>query len=233
VRKKPLHADNVEQVEQVFDDRFIQTLTEVARLPADADKQRFAESVREAARVYVKDVQEPNANELNSQIKGLHHAAQRQEYDRVATLLESLSTKAREMLKNNLTDLPPTAALRDHVLRKDACETIANGCRIGAGIIEGRMRPSGKRSKSWQWMIYGPTLSRNAPKRQAERDFVMHLQLAWAESVGKKPPLAANVNRLGPFALMVQAALKAVGAGSSEAAVVGHINELNRRRRHT
>src|SRR6185295_18525284 len=75
--------------------------------------------------------------------KELHHAAQRLEYDRAATLLESLSAKARDTL-NNLpaTNLPPTAALRDPVLRKDACETIASLCRIGGGIIEGRMRPS-------------------------------------------------------------------------------------------
>jgi hypothetical protein len=233
MRKKSLPAIKVEQVEQVFDDAFIQTLAKIAKLPADADKRRYAEAVREAARIYARDVCEPNTNELHSQIKELHHAAQRLEYDRAATLLESLSAKARDML-NNLpaTNLPPTAALRDPVLRKDACETIASLCRIGGGIIEGRMRPSGKRSKSWQWTIYGPTPSRNLPKRQAERDFVVNLQLAWAESVGKKPPQAANINRLGPFALMVQACLRAVGAGSSEAAVVGRINELNRHRRH-
>jgi hypothetical protein len=231
VKKNSLSVIEVEQVEQIFDDSFIETLVKIAGLPSGADIKRFAESIREAARIYARDVREPNANELYREIDELHHAAKRREYERVASLVESLSAKALYMLNNAAaTNLPPPAALRDHALRKDACEIVARLCRFGGGRIEGRMRPSGKRSISWRWTIYGPTPSRNLPKRLAERDFVVHLQLAWVESVGRKPPQAANINRLGPFALMVLACFKRVGAGSSEAAVVGHINELNRRR---
>jgi hypothetical protein len=232
VKRKSVSAIKIEQVDQVFDDPFIQTIAKNAKLPADADERRFAESVREAVRIYARDVREPNTNELYTRIKELHHAANQLEYDSVATLVERLSPIALDLLNNvAATNFPPTAALHDHALRKDACETIAGLCRIGGAIIEGRMRPSGKRSKSWQSTIYGPKPCRNLPKRQAERDFVMHLQLAWAESVGMPPPRAANINRLGPFALMVQACLRRVGAGSSDGTVVGLINELNRRRR--
>jgi hypothetical protein len=232
VKKKSLPAIEVEQVEQLFDDAFIQNLAMIAKLPADADKERFGKSIREAARIYARDVREPNANELHTQIGEIHQAATRLEYERVATLVENLSAKALDMLKNvAATDLPPTGALRDHAQRKNACETIARLCRIGGERIEGRMRPSGKRSKTWQWTIYGPEPSRTPLKRQAERDFVMYLQLAWAESVGRKPPQAANINRLGPFALMVQACLRRAGAVGSKATVVGYINELNRYRR--
>jgi hypothetical protein len=235
--KRFLRIIEVDQVERIFDTSSINDLARIAKLPSYADKEHFANGIREAARIYAKDAREPTANELNKQITELHRAAEHLRYERVASLIESLSPKAQDMLNERAerwrppNKLPPPEALRDHGLRETACATVAGLCRIGGKEVEGRLRPSGRRSRSWEWALYAPLLSRNFPKRQSELDFVMHLQLAWLEAVGKKPPRSANANRLGPFGRMVKACLERVGAGSSDASVAGHINELNRRRR--
>ena len=228
----------MDQVERIFNTSSIDELARIAKLPSYADKHQFANGIREAARIYAKDAREPTANELNKQITELHRAAKHLQYERVANLTESLSPKAQDMLNEyaerwrSPTKLPPPEALRDPGLRETACATVASLCRIGGKKnVDGRLRPSGRRSRSWEWALYAPLRSRTFPKRQSELDFVMHLQLAWLEAVGKKPPRSANAYRLGPFGRMVQACLKLVRAGSSDASVAGHINELNRRRR--
>jgi hypothetical protein len=232
-----LRIIEVDQVESIFDTPCINDLARNAKLPLDADKQRFANGIREAARIYAKDAREPTANELNKAITELHRAAEHLRYERVASLIESLSSKAQDMLNEwgarwrPPIKLPPPEALRDHGLRETACGTVASLCRIGGKKVEGRLRPSGRRSRTWEWALYAPLPSRNFPKRQSELNFVMHLQLAWLEAVGKEPPRSANANRLGPFGRMVKACLELVGAGSGDASVAGHINELNRRRR--
>lgn len=55
-----------EDVDRVFTGKCIEKLA--ARLPAGADRRRFAKGIREAARIYARDAREPTANELRAEI---------------------------------------------------------------------------------------------------------------------------------------------------------------------
>jgi hypothetical protein len=221
-------------VPRIFDDTCIATLADIGRLPAGADRKRFADGVREAARIYVRDARIPTDNELRAEIRALCRASERKEYEQVATLLESLSPKARKLLSSRGArpslglELPAPEKLRKAAGQQKACEVVLRLCQHGGGYIEGRRRPSGKRSRTWQALLHAPHPRQNFAKRDAERDFVMWLQLSWLEAAGVPPSFAANATRPGPFARMVRECLKLVGAGHADA--VGLINELNRRR---
>jgi hypothetical protein len=129
--------------------------------------------------------------------------------------------------------MPTPSDLRDEALRKDACDRVARLCLIGGQLVEGRRRPSGKRSRPvFRPLLYAPEPRRNFPRRDAERNFFMWLQIAWLEATGKMPPRTArNPDRsraLGPFARFAKECLKLAGAGHAN--VVELINELERQR---
>ena len=161
----------------------------------------------------------------------------------VADLLEGLSPKAHELLSRRGARpslgirLPSSQALRDAAQREEACAKIATLSQFGGSYVKGRQRyPSGKRSRTWDPLLHAPKPRPHFSKRDAERDFVMWLQLAWCEAINEKvkegelmPSVAANSARPGPFARVARECLKLVGAGHAD--VVGLINELNRRRR--
>jgi hypothetical protein len=226
----PKSPITVEDVDHIFDDACINELVGIAKLPSSADHRRFGESIREAVRIYAHDVREPNANQLHSQILDLHRAAQRQEYERAAMLIEKLPQMALVLLEDNVAQRGAEILLEAQ--RESACATIAGLCRIGGGKLKGRKRPTGRRSVSWRWQLHAPAPTTTFLKRQAELNFVMNLQLAWAEATGEKPAQSANAYNLGPFARMAQKCFKLAGtASTTNASVAGRINELNQLRK--
>lgn len=48
---KSQHLISVEQVQQIFNDASIENLTRIAKLPANANKRKFAEGIRDAASI--------------------------------------------------------------------------------------------------------------------------------------------------------------------------------------
>jgi hypothetical protein len=227
--RKPIAAADVPRI---FDDACIDTLAGIGRLPARADRKRFAEGIREAARIYARDVRIPTDNELHAEIAALYRAAERKRCGQLAALLEKISPKARALLSKRATrlslELPASEDLRDAARQQKACEAILSLSQYGGEYMKSRRRPSGKRSRAWRPLLVGPQPRRNFPRRDAERNFIMWLQVAWLEATGKPPSLAANPARPGPFVRMVRKCLALVGAGHADA--VGLINELNRRR---
>jgi hypothetical protein len=220
--RKPIAATDIPRI---FDDACIDTLAALGRLPADSDRKRFAEGVREAARIYARDAHMPTDNELNAEFAALYGAAKRKRYGQVAALLEKLSPQARKLLSKRATRLslepPAPEELRDTAQQK-ACDIVLKLCQHGGSYDEGRRR-------RWHPLLSAPERSKNFPRRDAERDFIMWLQVAWLEATDKRPSLAANPARPGPFARMAAECLRLVGA--SHADTVGLINELNRRRK--
>jgi hypothetical protein len=227
--REPIAAADIRHI---FDDACIDTLADIGPLPVGADRKRFGEGVREAARIYARDARMPTDNELHAEIAALSRAAERKRYADVAAALEQLSPWARDLLTQRGArlglELVPEA-LRDPTRQHQACEIVSSVCQFGGRYVEGRRRPSGKRSRTWRPLLHAPKPSRNFPKRDAERDFVMWLEVAWLEATGERPSLAANPARPGPFARIARKCLEIVGA--SHADVVGLINELNRRRK--
>jgi len=225
----------VADVEHIFDEACIARLAQIGRLPAHADLRRFREGVREAARSYAGEARNPNANALHTQIAELHRAAERRRFEELATLLRDLSPRPRALLNGRglrpslgMT-LPEPERLLDGACREEACAVVARLCGFGARYVEGRMRPSRVRSRTWRPLLYAPEPRRHFPRRQAERYFLTCLRLAWLEAVGEAPSRAANPDRLGPFACMAKECFRLMGAGHVD--IAGLINDLNRRRR--
>jgi len=232
--REPISAADIPRI---FDDACVNTLAAIGRLPATADRKCFAEGVREAARIYAQEARAPTVNELRAEIAALYAAAERKRCGQVADLLEKLSSKARELLSTRSTrlnlELPTSDDLRDRPQQQNASEAVLRLCQFGGRYVEGRRRPSGKRSRTWRPYLVAPEPRRHVPKRDAELNFIMWLQFAWLEASGAKPNLAANraLNReiRGAFARMTAECLRLIGASHSDA--VGLINELNERRR--
>jgi hypothetical protein len=132
--------------------------------------------------------------------------------------------------------LPAPGDLLDESLRDVACETIMSLCSFGGRFVEGRRRPSGKRSRpAFQPFRYAPEPRRNFSKRDAERKFVMLLRITWMIATGTEPARTAHHAQEfrrdeGPFARLVRECLRLVGATKVDP--VELINELDRRRRH-
>jgi hypothetical protein len=237
--KKDRPIISADDVAVVFNDEQVAELAKTAKLPPGTDMAALAEGVQEAARIFAREASLLTGNELHSEIAGLHKAADRYWYDVLAAMMENLSSQARNMLKERgpaglEIELPPPDALRDPARRDGACETIARFCRVGGGYIDGRRRPSGKQSRpTWRQLLHAPEPRRNFAKRDAERNFVLWLSIAWLDATGVPPSRTAHHKAdgrdVGPFARFLRRCLRLVGAGDADA--VELMNELHRRRR--
>jgi hypothetical protein len=237
--RKIIAAD---EVSRVFHADCIEELARLCQLPITADKSRFGEGVREAARILAQDARKPKVNQVHDEIAALWKAvdpAKPPQWEAMAIALRALSPRTREMLADRgrwphvAGSLPTPESVRDPKRREAAREVIARLCSMGGKEVEGRLRPGGKRSRqTWRPVLYAPDKQARFDKRKAERDFVMWLQIAWCEAVGEKPAQTArhadSSRKLGPFARMARECLRLVGA--SDADVVELIKELQRRR---
>jgi hypothetical protein len=207
-------------VPAVFDDPCIRKLAATAKLPAGANLEAFRWWIREAAEMFVREVQIPTANEVRSEIGALYTAAAQRDFERAASLRESLSQEALALFdepalaleikaysqdavaeerarspktKQSARSLPSPSDLRDDALRDKACAAIESLCRIGGQLVEGRRRALGKRSRaSFRAHLFAPSSVRHFPKREAERRFVSRLSIAWRKATGKEPPRTAR-----------------------------------------
>jgi hypothetical protein len=211
---------------RVFDDVCIDRLAEIVELPNVADRRRFGESIREAARIYADDARKPNVNAMHNEIERLHEAASRREYEQVALLIDALPPEVRQRFetreatpgfKNAGLKFPSAKALRDPERCYEACEVVRQFCSVG----EGPRRRT---------LLYARERIARPTKREAERRFVTNLRLAWLEAADTNPTATVNPARSDrPFADFARECLTLVGAPYADA--VGLINELNRRRK--
>lgn len=244
-----------QDVDSLFDDNRIRSMALAYKLPATTDLSVFGAAVRDAARIFAREVRSPNRNELHDEISNLHKLADRKRFEPLAAALERLTPEARELLSTHPADkLPSPDALRRVDQRDAACDAIAALCRYGGTILPGRRRPGGKRSRPvFEPLLYAPEPSKHFGKRNAERNFGMWLQIAYLEAVSEEPPRTARHvdahpttvgaiararrkarschTTLGPFVSFVKECLKLVGAGDVD--VVELINSLRNRRRTT
>jgi hypothetical protein len=222
-----------QDVARVFDDECIRKLA--CELPKGGDIARFGQPVREAARVYARDARRPTDNEVRDEIGALYRVASRSRYEQLAKSIEDLSPRARWLLDARGAlpsvgiSLPPPDALRDLAKKNAARTSVLKLCQHGGGWVKGRRRPSGKRSRGWQPLLHAPRPQKHPPKRDAERYFVILLQLAWNETVGEPPACTAHPDNPGPFARLVKECLKLVGATCANA--VELINKVHQQRR--
>jgi hypothetical protein len=193
-----------------------------------ADKEKFAAGVREAARIFARDTRSPNVNVLHDEINGLYWAAERRRYEETARRIKQLSVRARALLTTR-GKLPAADSFLNPAQRHGACAVVERLCAVGGR----KAWRSDGRGTVWRPLLNAPDKQRNFPRRDAERDLVMWLQMAWLEATGVRAPQTARHadagRSLGPFARMVQECLRLVGAADAD--VVELLNELRRRRR--
>lgn len=236
VRTKKVRATpSLDDVPRIFSDGRVRQLAADAKLPLDDGLPPFAAAIRIAAETYIRDANIPSDNAVHREIKALYNAAAKRRHAEVAERIDALSNRTRDFINKRSAmpsipwKIPAAAALRNEAKRDDACATIASLLRIGGRWKQGRRRPSGKRSMSFIPELYAPKLQKHLPKRKAERDFVMWMQLAYLNATEQSPPHTAHHVNRGPFARMVKACLQLVGAQAAD--VVELINELQRQRR--
>jgi hypothetical protein len=226
--KKTQRAISAHDVPRVFDDVCIDRLAQIAEVPqlAPEARDRLALAIREAARIYAEDARKPNINAVHDEIERLHQAASRREYEQVALLIDALSPDVRQRFEtreatpgfeNAGLKFPSAEALRDPERCYVACDVVRQFCSVGIGPHQ---RP----------LLFAPERIKRPTKREAERQFVINLRLAWLETTDTNPTATVNPARSDrPFASFAQECLTLVGAPYADA--VGLINELNRRRK--
>jgi hypothetical protein len=226
------------QIESIFNALCISRLATIARLPPDADLQRFGDGIREAVRIYFRDVCEPNENQLHQEIKRLHNAARKKDYQQTAAMVSGLSDRGLRLLSQRTVNedggfqFPSLVELLSPDLRDRACEKIAALCAFGGKGKPGRTRPTGKRSQSWEWLLYAPAPKTTFEKQAADRTFIMWLRVAFLEATGEPPSKSTNNSQKGPFARLVRMCFDLSGVvGVDEVALINGVLERRRRRR--
>jgi hypothetical protein len=232
VIKKTKRAITADDVPCVFDPACIARLADIGRLPDCADRQRFADGIREAASIYAKDARKPSTNEVDVEIERLYRAALQHEYKQIALLIDALSPEARRLSPEahrrfeareatpgfQIAGLkfPSAEALRDPARRDRACEVVQRFCSMGIG----------PRGKPLLYVSSGRIT--RPPRREAERRFVMNLRVVWLVATGETASATVNPARPGPFARFVHECLKlALDMDAPHADAVGLINDLH------
>ena len=173
VSKKKQLVIAAEDVPHVFDDACIRQLVNIGRLPETADLQRFADSVREAARIYARDARKPSEKTARDEIEGLHRAASQRDFKQVAERLKGLSPQVRQALqarastigfkRARLKKLPSPNSLLRRDRRERACDVVRTFCSMGGSYIEGRRRGSGKPVTTFKPRVYAPEPIKRPP----------------------------------------------------------------------
>jgi hypothetical protein len=222
--KKDRQAIAAGDVLHKFDNATIERLA-ITYLPKKADRQRLADGVREAVRIYAEDARMPSANAVDDEIAKLHRAASRRDHEQVALLIDAMSPEVRQRFEtreatpgfqNAGLKFPSSEASRDPARRDRACEVVRQFCRMGYG-------PRGK-----PLLYVASERIRRPARREAERRFVMNLRLVWLEATGTQPRPTVNPGSPDrPFANFARECLILVGASHADA--VGLINDLRKR----
>jgi hypothetical protein len=224
-------------VDRVFDAECIRELAKESKFPKDTDLDKLGNEIRQNAHIYVKAASEPTANELHDEIKALHDASDKNQFERTGFLIDNLSARARFSLigrwehANPSIKFPLGIDLNNIDFREVVCAKIASLCRIGVKVAEGRNRPSGRHSKTWQVTYYAPEKVRHFPRTVAEDQFVAHLALTWCEITGELPPKVVHQDQgmLGPFGRFVQKCLRLSGSSANAANLINKYGHLRQR----
>jgi hypothetical protein len=116
-----------DEVPHVFDDDCIQQLADMVDLSPDLRK-TFAKAIRRLVRVFVRDRNIANDDDVTREIKALYAAADGHKYPDAAKLVAGMSKPTRAFLNKRgagiqLTIPKPSACL-DRARRQAACETL-------------------------------------------------------------------------------------------------------------
>jgi hypothetical protein len=172
---------------------------------------------------YLESARRQEPGEIRREITALAKAAfkalegERSEGALVADLLDQLSPEARKAIQARaVTSRVPTRddlTSVDGFRREEALELIHGLCVTGGEYVQGRLRPTGRRSRRVLKPHYsGAPVSRGRPKGDAELDLCMLLAIDYEEATGRSPVRYRREKNRGPFVDFVREVLKSVGA---------------------
>jgi hypothetical protein len=111
--------------------------------------------------------------------------------------------------------IPTAAEILSPATRQSAVERFRLILSYGGGIVAGRKRSGGRRSRSFKPLLRLPErIEPGRPRGEAEREFVQWLAVAYVEATGRSPPRTANykIAIRGPFPCFVHQCFELVGA---------------------
>jgi hypothetical protein len=126
-------------------------------------------------------------------------------------------------------DIPTAAEIVSPATRMRAIRRLRLVLSYGGMIKDGRKRPTGKRSRSFEPLLRVPKIEPNRPRSEAAREFVRNLAITYSSARGKKPPYKVDFQVRGPFSAYVHRCFELAGAPSGN--VTRLINEFGRARR--
>jgi hypothetical protein len=216
----------INDVEGVFNDEIVKELAQTAKLPADADIARFAQSIRISARIFLEAKNKLNFPQPRTAIERLYRLNTRAEdgNDRTARALaravDAMPADVRQWLQSYNTlyprNIPTAAEILSPPSRESAVTRLRQILSYGGSVVEGRKRPGGRRSRSFKPLLRLPPeqIKRGRPRGEAEREFLQWLAVAYAEATRRPPPRTAhyNIDIRGPFSDFVHRCFELVGA---------------------
>jgi hypothetical protein len=220
--KKVRHIVTPGDVPRLLDDKFM-----APHLPRRADGARFTMAVREAASTYAAERAVPTEKAVRDEIRGLYSAAEKRRYKEVARRLAALSERTHAFLSKRARRfsvnvvIPAPEDLADPARRGAACDDLVRLLRVGM-------------TKAGRAKLFEPNVPRRPSRRVAEQNFVMRLELIFANATGETALTATGALTtagapVGPLARLAQACFDTlVGQGVVNA--VKMINALHAKR---
>ena len=215
----------ISDVEGVFNDEIVKELSQTLKLPADADIARLAHSSRISARIFLEKMNKLSFPQLRTAIERLYRLNTRAEdgNDRTAQALahavDAMPADVRQWLlscqRPHDRNIPTATEILSPPTRQSAVERFRLILSYGGGIVAGRKRSGGRRSRSFKPLLRLPErIEPGRPRGEAEREFIQWLAVAYVEVMERPPPRTAHydVDIRGPFSRFVHRFFELVGA---------------------
>jgi hypothetical protein len=230
----------ISDVESVFNDAIINELVNILKLKSLEwhDFRRFAQSIRQDVRLFIGAKDRLNNAKLREAIAKLYRLNGRAErgderaMKRLACAMNAIPQEVWDSLARvnpKSRDIPTAAEIVSPTTRARAVQRLRLALSDGGMIKDGRKRPTGKRSRSFEPLLRVPTIEPNRPRGEAQREFVRNLALTYLSTTGKTPPHKVDFQVRSPFSTYVHRCFELAGAPSGD--VTRLINEFGRKRR--
>jgi hypothetical protein len=225
-------------IDYVFNAGVIAELAKDIKAPPDAVT-RFGDNVRSVVRAYFAERARTNWKAIGKHIGDLHRVVDRADRGsepaaaRLADCIGSIDQATRNWLERcarRPLSFPSSDEILDRRTRKQAIKQLRSILSYGQEQVEGRKRPSGRRSRTtFQSLMRVPKSLRGRPHDLAARELVQQLALTYAEATGRSPPRRVSLRSQGPFFRLVRGCFNHVRI--SAGGVVDLINEREIRRK--
>ncbi len=214
-----------------FDTAEVARLAKIAKLPAGSNLAAFQAGIVFAVSLYLEERAEPSAGQVQVEIKNLLKAVRRAQDSGdardVISAIGELAPISRDWIDQQAQYLRSTGraidisveSVADPTNRDAALRHLSWCLSSGGKNVEGRNRPSGRRSApKLEPVLISPMVRRGAPAKVQEQMLIMWLQVAYNDASGTMPGLSANPIMTTPFELFAASVLVRIDTPYSKGA---------------